>query len=133
MSMNDPIADMLARIKNAYKVKLLTVAMPASKVLTAILQVLYDEGYVSGFRVVEDDRKHKNLEIDLKYDGHGRSVISELSRVSKPGRRIYYDVKSMPCHRNGCGVFVLSTSNGVISDREARLKNVGGEVLCKVF
>ena len=131
MSMTDPIADMLVRIKNAAAVGKPTVKMPSSKIKVAIAKVLQDEGYIAGSRVTQDGAKAE-LEISLKYFD-GQPVIREMSRVSKPGRRVYVAVRNLPRINNGLGVAILSTPKGVMADHDARDANVGGEVLCTVF
>ena len=130
MSMTDPIADMLTRIRNAQLAEKATVQMPVSKVKLAIAKVLKDEGYVDGFAVVGDEAKPQ-LEISLKYYA-GRPVIERLERVSKPGLRVYRGRNDIPKVMNGLGVAILSTSRGVMTDRKARADGVGGEVLCIV-
>jgi small subunit ribosomal protein S8 len=130
MSMNDPIADMLTRIRNAQSAEKLSVAMPASKVKAAIAQVLKDEGYVDDFAVRELEGK-PTLEISLKYYA-GKPVIEKIERVSRPGLRIYKPKDDLPKVMNGLGVAIVSTSRGVMTDRKARGLGVGGEVLCVV-
>ncbi len=130
MSMSDPIADMLARIRNAQMVDKAVVTMPASKLKTAIAQVLKDEGYIDGFQVKEEGDK-KELEIALKYYA-GRPVIERIERVSRPGLRVYRGAKSIPRVMNGLGVAIVTTPKGVMTDRKARAAGVGGEVLCVV-
>ncbi|MDM7462353.1 MAG: 30S ribosomal protein S8 [Tepidimonas taiwanensis] len=130
MSMSDPIADMLTRIRNAQMVDKAVVTMPASKLKTAIAQVLKDEGYIDGFQVKETDGK-KELEIALKYYA-GRPVIERIERVSRPGLRVYRGAKSIPQVMNGLGVAIVTTPKGVMTDRKARAAGVGGEVLCYV-
>ncbi|MEW5881116.1 MAG: 30S ribosomal protein S8 [Pseudomonadota bacterium] len=130
MSMSDPIADMLTRIRNAQRVEKAEVTMPASKLKAAIAQVLKDEGYIDGFQVVNQDGKPE-LRIGLKYYA-GRPVIERLERVSRPGLRIYRGRDSIPQVMNGLGVAIVSTSRGVMTDRKARSQGVGGEVLCYV-
>ena len=129
--MNDPIGDMLTRIRNAQMRGMSTVVTPASKLRGRVLEVLLSEGYIRGYTEIEKDG-HKNLEIELKYY-EGQPVISEIKRVSKPGRRVYSSVSDIPLVRNGLGISILSTSKGVMSDNVARTENVGGEVLCRVF
>ena len=131
MSMNDPLGDMLTRIRNAQMRGMSTVVTPASKLRGRVLEVLLSEGYIRGYTEIEKDG-HKNLEIELKYY-EGQPVISEIKRVSKPGRRVYSSVSDIPLVRNGLGISILSTSKGVMSDNVARTENVGGEVLCRVF
>ena len=130
MSMSDPIADMLTRIRNAQRVEKPEVAMPSSKVKVAIAQVLKDEGYIDGFQVKEEGGK-KELEIALKYYA-GRPVIERIERVSRPGLRVYRGAKSIPQVMNGLGVAIVTTPKGVMTDRKARAAGVGGEVLCYV-
>ncbi|MCD6667371.1 30S ribosomal protein S8 [Hydrogenophaga bisanensis] len=130
MSMSDPIADMLTRIRNAQMVEKATVSMPASKLKAAIAQVLKDEGYIDGFKVVNDAGKNQ-LEIALKYYA-GRPVIERIERVSKPGLRIYRGRDALPQVMNGLGVAIVTTPKGVMTDRKARATGVGGEVLCYV-
>ena len=130
MSMSDPIADMLTRIRNAQMVEKPTVAMPASKVKAAIAQVLKDEGYIDGFQVKSQDGKNE-LVIGLKYYA-GRPVIERIERVSRPGLRVYKGSKSIPQVMNGLGVAIVTTPQGVMTDRKARATGVGGEVLCYV-
>jgi small subunit ribosomal protein S8 len=130
MSMTDPIADMLTRIRNAQMVEQAVVAMPSSKVKLAIAKVLKDEGYIDAFKVSGDDVKPM-LEIALKYYA-GRPVIEKIERVSKPGLRIYRSKDDIPRVMNGLGIAIVSTSRGVMTDRKARATGVGGEVLCIV-
>jgi small subunit ribosomal protein S8 len=130
MSMTDPIADMLTRIRNAQAVRKTVVVMPASKVKKAIAQVLKDEGYIDGFAVRESEGKPE-LEISLKYYA-GAPVIERIERVSRPGLRIYKGRDDIPKVMNGLGVAIVSTSHGVMTDRKARATGVGGEVLCIV-
>lgn len=130
MSMSDPIADMLTRIRNAQQVDKTTVTMPSSKVKVAIAKVLQEEGYIDGFQVKGEQAKPE-LEIALKYYA-GRPVIERIERVSRPGLRIYRGRTSIPQVMNGLGVAIVSTSRGVMTDRKARATGVGGEVLCYV-
>jgi len=130
MSMSDPIADMLTRIRNAQAVEKSVVAMPASKLKTAIAQVLKDEGYIDGF-TVRADKAQPLLEIALKYYA-GRPVIERIERVSRPGLRVYKGRHSIPQVQNGLGVAIVTTPQGVMTDRKARATGVGGEVLCIV-
>lgn len=130
MSMSDPIADMLTRIRNAQMVEKAVVAMPASKVKSAIAQVLKDEGYIDGFQVKTVEGK-ATLEIALKYYA-GRPVIERIERVSRPGLRVYKGAKSIPQVQNGLGVAIVTTPQGVMTDRKARAVGIGGEVLCYV-
>jgi small subunit ribosomal protein S8 len=128
MSMSDPIADMLTRIRNAQQVDKTSVTMPSSKLKVAIAAVLQDEGYVDGFTIKGTVQKPE-LEITLKYYA-GRPVIERIERVSRPGLRIYKGNGSIPQVMNGLGVAIVSTSRGVMTDRKARANGVGGEVLC---
>ena len=130
--MNDPIADMLTRIRNSQMRGKSTVMTPASKLRAWVLDVLANEGYIRGYETATDERGHAALEISLKYFD-GEPVIRELKRVSKPGRRVYMGVKDIPSIRQGLGVSIVSTPKGVMSDAAARSANVGGEVLCTVF
>ncbi len=130
MSMSDPIADMLTRIRNAQMVEKATVRMPASKLKAAIAQVLVDEGYIDGFELLRDGSK-SDLQIGLKYYA-GRPVIERIERVSRPGLRVYRGRDEIPQVLNGLGVAIVSTPKGVMTDRKARQVGVGGEVLCYV-
>ena len=130
--MNDPIGDMLTRIRNAQMRGYSTVSTPASKLRAWVLDVLADEGYIRGYEKTTSTDGHGAIEISLKYFD-GVPVIRELKRVSKPGRRVYLGVKDIPQVRQGLGVSIVSTPQGVMSDANARAKNVGGEVLCTVF
>ncbi len=130
MSMNDPIADMLTRIRNAQGVRMKTVTMPASRTKLAIAEVLKEEGYILNFRE-SGDGASKELEVELKYMG-GRGVIDQLRRVSKPGRRLYFGASDLPRVQDGLGIAIVSTSKGVMSDSRARREGHGGEVLCTV-
>jgi small subunit ribosomal protein S8 len=130
MSMTDPIADMLTRIRNAQACRKTNVAMPASKVKAAIARVLQDEGYIDGFSVQSADGKSE-MSISLKYYA-GQPVIERIERVSRPGLRVYKGVGDIPKVMNGLGVAIVSTSQGVMTDRKARATGVGGEVLCFV-
>jgi small subunit ribosomal protein S8 len=132
MSINDPIGDMIARIRNAqmrYKTKVTT---PASTLRAHVLDVLAEEGYIRGYAKVDYDGGRSELEIELKYFD-GEPVIKEIKRVSTPGRRVYSSVRDLPTVANGLGVSILSTPKGVMSDSRARAENVGGEILCNVF
>ena len=130
--MNDPVGDMLTRIRNAQMRGKSTVSTPASKLRAWVLDVLHDEGYIRGYEKTVDGRGHPALEISLKYFD-GTPVIKELKRVSKPGRRVYLGVREIPQVRHGLGVTIVSTPQGVMSDAKARAANIGGEVLCQVF
>lgn len=130
--MTDPVADFLARIRNAQLVKHPEVVLPSSKMKTAIAEILSEEGYVGDVRVEKDEKQGK-LFVALKYDGEGTPVIEGLRRVSKPGLRVYKAAKDLPKVRGGMGMAVVSTSKGVMSDIRARKENIGGEVLCYVW
>ena len=130
--MNDPIGDMLTRIRNAQMRGKSTVSTPASKLRGWVLDVLADEGYIRGYESATDAKGHPTLEISLKYFD-GTPVIRELKRVSKPGRRVYLGRDDIPQVRQGLGISIVSTSKGVMTDASARTNNVGGEVLCTVF
>jgi len=130
MSMSDPIADMLTRIRNAQSVDKAVVSMPSSKLKVAIAQVLKDEGYIDGFAVRSEEGKSQ-LEIALKYYA-GRPVIERIERVSRPGLRVYRGREAIPSVMNGLGVAIVTTPKGVMTDRKARQTGVGGEVLCYV-
>ena len=132
MSMNDPLGDMLTRIRNAQMRGKSTVRTPSSKLRAWVLDVLKDEGYIRGYEKVQTAEGHDELEISLKYF-EGTPVIRELKRVSKPGRRVYASVQDIPSVRNGLGLSIVSTPKGVMSDAAARTANIGGEVLCTVF
>ncbi|MEL7043248.1 MAG: 30S ribosomal protein S8 [Pseudomonadota bacterium] len=131
MAISDPLGDMLTRIRNAQMRGMDKVVTPASKLRARVLEVLQGEGYIRGYAEIEKDG-HKHIEIELKYFD-GTPVISEIRRVSKPGRRVYSSKSDIPLVRNGLGISILSTSKGVMSDNTARNENVGGEILCRVF
>ncbi|RMF10508.1 MAG: 30S ribosomal protein S8 [Alphaproteobacteria bacterium] len=131
MTMTDPLADMLTRIRNGQRANKRVVEAPASKMRARVLEVLKREGYIRGFEAAENDGKPV-FRIELKYH-EGEPVIRAISRVSKPGRRVYSSVKDLPRVRNGLGISIISTPKGVLSDAEARDANVGGEILCTVF
>ena len=130
MTMQDPLSDMITRIRNANLREKVSVAMPSSKVKVSVAKVLKDEGYILNFKVLED--KKPVLEIDLKYYD-GKPVIEEITRSSKPSLRVYSSSKDLPKVKSGLGVAIVSTSKGVMSDRSARSNGVGGEILCTVF
>ncbi|RBI75774.1 30S ribosomal protein S8 [Roseovarius sp. TE539] len=130
--MNDPIGDMLTRIRNAQMRGKSTVMVPASKLRGWVLDVLADEGYIRGHEKITGKNGHPAFEVSLKYFD-GAPVIREMKRVSKPGRRVYAGVKDIPSVRQGLGVSIVSTPKGVMSDAAARAANIGGEVLCTVF
>lgn len=132
MTMSDPLADMLTRVRNALKERHAQVVAPYSNIKKGVLDVLQREGYIHGYAVEDKDGNKRDLVIDLKYDAM-TPVIREISRISKPGRRVYSSIGSLERFFNGLGIGVISTSQGVLSDEEARQKNVGGEVLCKIF
>ncbi len=131
--MTDPLADMLTRIRNGQKTKLLFVPVPHSVAKCNVLKVLQEEGYISGY-IVKDIRDGiKEIEVKLKYSSNGNPVIRSITRVSKPGKRAYTAIDDLQGYYNGMGIYILSTSHGIMSDRTARLQNVGGEIICKVF
>jgi small subunit ribosomal protein S8 len=131
MNLNDPIGDLITRIRNAQLRRRSRLVSPASALRARVLQVLKDEGYIRDFREIENSGR-KELEIELKYY-EGAPVIHEILRVSKPGRRVYSAIKDLRLVRNGLGISILSTPKGVMSDAAARNANVGGEVLCEVY
>lgn len=132
MTMTDPLGDMLTRIRNGQRARKSKVTSPASRLRTNVLEVLKREGFIRGFSQHEVRRGISEIEIELKYH-EGDPVIREISRVSKPGRRVYSGIKDLPRVYDGLGISILSTPRGVLSDSEARDQNVGGEVLCRVF
>ena len=132
MQITDPIADMLTRIRNANSAKHDTVQVPASNIKKSIAQILVDEGYIKSFKVIEDG-KQGVIEIALKYGPNKSQVITGLRRVSKPGLRIYSNCEDMPKVQNGLGIVILSTSKGIMTDKDARKANVGGEVLAYIW
>lgn len=132
MTMTDPIADMLTRIRNAITVSYETVDIPASRLKVNIAKVLKDEGMIRNYKV-QQEQSVKKLRIALKYDEKGRPVITGLKRVSKPGCRVYAGTEKIPQVLNGYGISILSTSKGLMTDREARRQNLGGEILCNVW
>ena len=131
MSLNDPIGDMLARIKNSLLRNHKKVELPSSNFKIKIAEVLKNEGYINSFKVLSDENKFK-LIIELKYN-YGSPVISSIQRVSKPGRRIFSSAESLPKINNGLGIAIVSTPKGVMSDVDARKQKIGGEIICKVF
>jgi small subunit ribosomal protein S8 len=131
MAMNDPLGDLLSRIRNAQMRNKGKVTSPNSRLRESVLEVLKNEGYIRGYAVVEREGRSE-IEIELKYFD-GEPVIREIERVSKPGRRVYTSVKNMPRINNGLGVTIVSTPKGVMADHDARDANVGGEILCTVF
>ncbi|HEX4260863.1 MAG TPA: 30S ribosomal protein S8 [Acetobacteraceae bacterium] len=132
MSLSDPLGDMLTRIRNAQRSRHSMCVAPASKLRANVLDVLKREGYIRGFSAEELRPGIAQLRIELKY-AEGQPVIKEITRISKPGRRVYSKMKEIPRHYAGLGISILSTPRGVLSDAEARAANVGGEVLCRVF
>jgi small subunit ribosomal protein S8 len=132
MSINDPLSDLIARITNAQMRKKPKVSTPNSRLRVSVLDVLKNEGYIRGYSTVEHKDGRSEVEVELKYH-EGEPVIREMSRVSKPGRRVYVAVRNLPRINNGLGVAILSTPKGVMADHDARDANVGGEVLCTVF
>ena len=131
--MTDPVADMLTRIRNALAARHESVQMPASRMKQEIARVLKDEGYIRNFQVTREEQVQAILELELKYDLTYTSVIQGLQRISKPGKRRYASCKEMPRVLNGAGVAIVSTSNGLLTDRQCREQNVGGEVMCFVW
>ena len=131
MSFVDPIGDMITRIRNAQLRALNNVSIPSSKFRARILDVLKQEGYIANYKISSDNKK-ESLLVDLKYS-NGLPVIKEIKRVSKPGRRIYAKAGSIEKIQNGLGLAIVSTSMGIMSDNEARTKNIGGEIICRVF
>ena len=132
MSMSDPIADMLTRIRNAQSSNKESVQMPSSKVKVAISKLLQDEGYIKGFSLVESDGVKKAISIDLKYY-ESKPVIESIKRVSRPGLRVFRGKDDLPSVLGGLGVAVISTSRGIMSDREAKKQGFGGEVICAIY
>ena len=132
MTMTDPIADMLTRIRNANTVKHETVDVPASNIKKEIVRILLEEGFVRGYDVIEDE-KQGIIRIQLKYGQTGERVISGLKRIPKPGMRVYADKHEVPRVLNGLGISIISTSKGILTDKQARKENVGGEVICYVW
>ncbi len=131
MNLNDPIGDLITRIRNAQLRGRSTLTSPASTLRVRVLQVLKDEGYIRDFRE-KANGAHKEIEIELKYF-EGSPAIHEIQRVSKPGRRVYSSIKDLRLVRNGLGISIISTPKGVMSDNAAREQNVGGEILCEVY
>jgi small subunit ribosomal protein S8 len=132
MSINDPIGDLISRLRNSQLRRHSTMTTPASKLRGWVLDVLASEGYIRGYSRVEKEGEKPHFEVELKYFD-GAPVISKITRVSKPGRRVYSSVRDLPNVRNGLGISILSTPKGVMSDTAARDANVGGEVLCQVY
>ena len=132
MSLQDPLADLFSRIRNAQLRKKKIVSSPLSKMRESILEVLKNEGYIRGFARTKHSSGREELDIELKYDDSG-PVISNITRISKPGRRVYSGVQRIPFVHNGLGISIISTSQGVMSDTDAREKKIGGEIICRVF
>jgi small subunit ribosomal protein S8 len=132
MTMSDPLADMIARIRNGQKARKPQVSVPAAKLHTAVLGVLKDEGYIRGFADKEVRKGVRETVVDLRYH-EGQPAIREIERISSPGRRVYSGIKTLARPHGGLGVAIISTPQGVMSDSAARTKNVGGEVICRVY
>ena len=132
MTLVDPIGDMITRIRNAQLRTLYNVKVPSSKYRAKILEILKQEGYISNYKLLSDTKNKSSLVVDLKYY-KGLHVIREIKRVSRPGRRVYARADSIPKIQNGLGLAIVSTSMGIMSDSDARMKNVGGEIICRVF
>lgn len=131
--MTDPISDYLTRMRNALKANHKVVEIPASNMKAKITEILFDKGYINGYKVIDTDNKQGAIKIALKYRSDKGSVIQKLERVSKPGLRQYRPAHEIPRVLNGLGIAILSTSRGVMTDKEARTENIGGEVLCYVY
>ena len=129
---NDPLGDLLTRIRNGQSARLSAVSSPASKHRISVLEVLKREGFIRDYSIIKNDNGSAELSVELKYS-EGQPVIKEISRISKPGRRVYSKVTEVPRFYNGLGISILSTPRGVLSDKEALEANVGGELLCRVF
>ena len=132
MTLTDPIGDMITRIRNAQLRALHNVKVPSSRYRTKILDVLKQEGYISNYKLLPHSKNKNSLVVDLKYY-NGLPVIKEIKRISRPGRRVYARADSIPKIQNGLGLAIVSTSKGIMSDNDARIKNVGGEIICRVF
>ena len=132
MSFADPIGDMITRIRNAQLSLLNNVKIPSSKFRAKILDVLKQEGYISDYKLLSDSNNKNSLSVDLKYN-NGIPVIKEIKRISKPGRRIYAKADSIPKIQNGLGLAIVSTSKGIMTDNDARVKKIGGEIICRIF
>lgn len=132
MTMTDPIADMLTRMRNALRIERNNVTIPRSKIKVGIAEVLKREGYIENFEI-DESGPQGSMKVNLKYGPNGEQVISSIRRVSKPGRRLYSTVQDLKPVLNGLGILVLSTSKGILSDREARKQSVGGELLCEIY
>jgi len=133
MSMSDPVADMLTRIRNAEMVRFQDVDIPYSKIKNHIAQIMAEEGYINGSQVIKGKGPQDTLRLNLKYDAKGQKVITGLRRVSKPGRRVYARHDDIPAVMSGLGISIISTSQGVISGRQARAKRIGGEIICEIW
>lgn len=133
MSMTDPLADMLTRLRNGQHARLYSIEFAFSRIRAAVLEVLKREGYIRDYAETVSEEGRPILRVDLKYDNNGQAVISEIKRLSKPGRRLYSKIRDLKRFYNGLGIVIISTSQGVISDHEARKQNIGGELLCAVF
>lgn len=132
MTMTDPIADMLTRIRNALRIGRNNVTMPRSKIKVGIAEVLKREGYIKGFDI-DEEGPQGSISVSLKYGPNGEQVITSIRRISKPGRRLYSTLTDLKPVLNGLGISILSTSKGILSDREARKQRVGGELLCEIY
>lgn len=132
MAVIDPIADMLTRIRNGLMLRKAYVLVPSSRIKTAIAQILLDEGFIQGYEVT-DERPQPNIRVWLKYDEKRRPILTNLKRVSKPGRRVYTGKRELPWVLSGMGVAIISTPRGLMTDREARRQGVGGEILCYIW
>ena len=132
MTLVDPISDMITRIRNAQMRFSQKVKIPGSKMRERILDVLKKEGFISDYKILSDESNKPSLHVDLKYN-NGLPVIREISRISKPGRRVYVKAETIPRIQNGLGLAIVSTSKGIMSDNEARTQKIGGEIICKVF
>lgn len=133
MSMNDPLSDMLTRIRNAGMVKFESIEMPFSKMKVQLARILKEEGYINDFHTIENPEAFNTLKLDLKYDKNGNEVITGLKRISKPGRRVYARYNDIPKVLSGLGISIVSTSKGVFTDKQARAQKVGGEIVCEVW
>jgi small subunit ribosomal protein S8 len=131
--MSDSIADMITRIRNGQSSKLLAITFPYSKLKCSVLNVLRNEGYIESFEVLDENPKKKMISARLKYTKHGEPCVQEIAKISKPGCRIYTPISTLGNYKNGMGIYVISTPKGVVSDKQARKLNAGGELLCKVF
>ena len=131
MSMTDPIADLLTRIRNGQQIKKSKIVCPTSKTKVSIVKVLKEEGFIRDYQIL-DGEKGKNIEISLKYH-YGEPVIKEIVRISKPGMRVYSSVKNMPLYKNNMGISILSTSKGIMTNFNAKEANIGGEIICRVY